>query len=89
MLVQSRDPKVSKYWRLAYRFAGKQKALALGVYPDVILANARTRRDVARNRKLSRLIHSEMHLQTYLLLFVLPGELRKMEWKDVNLDASE
>ena len=24
-----------KYWRLAYRFAGKQKTLALGVYPAV------------------------------------------------------
>jgi hypothetical protein len=23
-----------KHWRLAHRFAGKQKALALGVYPD-------------------------------------------------------
>ncbi len=26
-----------KYWRMAYRFAGKQKNLALGVYPDVSL----------------------------------------------------
>ena len=25
----------SKYWRLAYRYAGKQKTLALGVYPKV------------------------------------------------------
>ena len=31
-----------------YRFAGKQKTLALGVYPDVILADARARRDDAR-----------------------------------------
>ncbi|MGL9734686.1 MAG: Arm DNA-binding domain-containing protein [Symbiopectobacterium sp.] len=35
--------------RLQYRFAGKQKMLALGVYPEVSLANARTRRDEARN----------------------------------------
>lgn len=37
-----------KYWRLNYRFGGKQKTLALGVYPEVSLAQARTRRDDAR-----------------------------------------
>ena len=37
-----------KYWRLAYRFAGKQKSLSLGVYPDVSLARARERREEAR-----------------------------------------
>ncbi len=31
----------SKYWRYRYRFAGKQKLLALGVYPDVALSEAR------------------------------------------------
>ena len=42
-------PNGSKYWRLQYRFDGKQKMLALDVYPDVSLADARTRRDDARN----------------------------------------
>ena len=37
-----------KYWRMSYRFAGKQKTLALGVYPAVSLAKARQRRDQAR-----------------------------------------
>lgn len=37
-----------KYWRLSYRFLGKQKTLALGVYPEVSLAQARQRRDQAR-----------------------------------------
>ena len=37
-----------KYWRLAYRFGGKQKTLALGVYPDVPLTRAREKRDEAR-----------------------------------------
>ncbi|MEJ5032095.1 MULTISPECIES: integrase arm-type DNA-binding domain-containing protein [unclassified Comamonas] len=37
-----------KYWRMAYRFGGKQKTLALGVYPAVTLAQARRRRDDAR-----------------------------------------
>jgi len=37
-----------KYWRMSYRFTGKQKTLALGVYPAVSLAKARKRRDEAR-----------------------------------------
>ncbi len=31
----------SKYWRIAYRFEGKQKDLAIGVYPQVSLLEAR------------------------------------------------
>lgn len=38
----------SKYWRLKFRFAGKEKRLALGVYPDTTLALARERREQAR-----------------------------------------
>lgn len=41
-------PTGSKYWRLKYRFGGKEKRLAFGVYPDVSLAQARERRDDAR-----------------------------------------
>ncbi|ELY9431313.1 integrase arm-type DNA-binding domain-containing protein [Salmonella enterica] len=42
------NPNGSKYWRLQYRFSGKQKMLALGVYPMVSLAEARKRRDAAK-----------------------------------------
>jgi len=41
-------PSGSKYWRLKYFFAGKEKLLALGVYPDVTLADARDRKANAR-----------------------------------------
>jgi integrase len=37
-----------KYWRLDYRFLGKRKTLALGVYPHISLAKARMRRADAR-----------------------------------------
>jgi integrase len=37
-----------RYWRLKYRFAGKEKRLAFGVYPDVSLKTARERRAEAR-----------------------------------------
>jgi len=41
-------PSGGKWWRLKYRFAGKEKRLSLGVYPDVSLKDARERRDEAR-----------------------------------------
>lgn len=37
-----------KYFRFDYRFADKRKTFALGVYPDVKLADAREKRDEAR-----------------------------------------
>ena len=37
-----------KYWRWKYRYGGKEKRLALGVYPEVTLAQAREARDEAR-----------------------------------------
>lgn len=43
------NPDGSKYWRLAYRHAGKQKLLALGVYPEISLLQARAKRDEARS----------------------------------------
>jgi len=41
-------PSGGKWWRLKYRFGGKEKRLSLGVYPDVGLKLARDRRDDAR-----------------------------------------
>ncbi len=41
-------PNGSRYWRLKYRHAGKEKRLALGVYPDVSLKEARGKREAAR-----------------------------------------
>jgi len=52
-----------KYWRLKYRYQGKEKLLALGVYPDVSLAFAREQRDDAR-----KLLASDID----------PGEHRKV-----------
>ena len=37
-----------KYWRWNYRFAGKRKTMALGVYPDVPLVAARVAHAKAR-----------------------------------------
>ena len=43
-------PDGAKRWRLAYRFAGVQKTLALGVCPATGLRNARDARDAAKRR---------------------------------------
>jgi len=42
-------PNGGRYWRFNYRFGGKNKTLALGVYPDVPLAKARERHQAARH----------------------------------------
>lgn len=46
LLVQ---PNGAKYWRLKYRHAGKEKVLALGVFPEVSLKAARERRANAKS----------------------------------------
>ena len=42
------NPNGSKWWRLSYTFAGKEKLLSVGTYPEVTLKQARERRDAAR-----------------------------------------
>jgi len=56
-----------KYWRFDYRFAGKRKTLAIGVYPEVTLADAReqarqspTERWLPRSRKRPSSIHRKV-----------------------------
>jgi hypothetical protein len=39
-----------KWWRFRYRFESKEKLLSLGTYPEISLADARTRRDEARKQ---------------------------------------
>jgi integrase len=63
------SPNGGKWWRLKYRYIGKEKRLSLGVYPDVTLKMARERRDESRklladgidpseNRKAQKLANS-------------------------------
>jgi integrase len=42
------QPSGAGWWRLRYRFAGKEGMLSLGTYPAVGLSDARARRDAAR-----------------------------------------
>jgi len=43
-------PDGARYWRFKYRFAGKEKLLALGVFDEVSLAKARDDRDEAKRK---------------------------------------
>ena len=44
------SPTGSKYWRFKYRFQGKEKLFAIGVYPVISLAEAREKRDQAKKQ---------------------------------------
>jgi len=63
-------PNGSKYWRFQYRFGSKQKILALGVYPEVTLSEARRRREGARQLVVNR---------------VVPGEKRKADKVEIKV----
>lgn len=65
-------PSGGKWWRLKYRFGGKEKLLSLGTYPEVSLKDARERRDAARK---------------LLADGVDPGDARKAEKRTARLNA--
>lgn len=53
------SPSGGKWWRLKYRFAGLEKRLSLGTYPDTSLEEARAKRMVARELLLNGVDPSE------------------------------
>nr|WP_249190529.1 integrase arm-type DNA-binding domain-containing protein [Burkholderia sp. AU32357] len=66
-------PSGGKWWRLKYRFGGKEKRYSLGVYPEVSLAAARKKRDEAREK---------------LAAGIDPGEAKKAEKRASLLAAA-
>lgn len=64
------NPNGSKYWRMKYHYAGKEKKLSFGTYPTITLAEARKRRDEAKK------IHADGKD---------PGEVKKAENLEKNL----
>lgn len=72
-------PSSAKLWRMAYRYAGREKLLALGAYPEVSLKEARDKRDAERARlrngfdpgevrKVERLIRANEAATTFKLV---------------------
>lgn len=67
-------PTGGRLWRMSYRFAGRQKTLSFGNYPDVTLAKAREKRNAARE-SLADGLH--------------PAEVRKARVREAKAKAEE
>ncbi|BBJ94691.1 Arm DNA-binding domain-containing protein [Xanthomonas campestris pv. campestris] len=67
------SPKGAKLWRWKYRFGGKEKRLALGVYPEVSLAEVR-----AQHLEARKVLRSGID----------PGEKRRVD-RLVRVDRSQ
>lgn len=83
-------PSGAKYWRLKYRFIGKERLLALGVYPEVSLADARARRAEARKIIASGNDPSELKKETKRLVLVKyenTFEAVAREWHSTYLNS--
>lgn len=62
------NPNGSKYFRLKYRIDGKEKLLALGVYPETSLKQARDKHDEARQKLADGMAPSESRKAEKLLI---------------------
>ena len=69
-------PTGNKWWRMKFRYAGKEKLLSLGVYPEITLKEARARRDQehknlafnidpSMNRKAAKLAQTDSQRNTF------------------------
>lgn len=85
----------SKYFRLDYRFEGKRKTLALGVYPETTLKDARTKRDEAReliakgidpseNKKAVKQAKAESAANSFEIIAREWGQKKVESWADKN-----
>lgn len=73
-------PNGGRYWRFDYRYGGKRKTLALGIYPDVLLATARTRHQEAR-RLLTEGIDPAAQKQVSIVTFEAVAREWYARWK--------
>jgi len=91
-------PSGSKYWRLRYFFAGKEKVLALGVYPHVRLHDARDRRaharkalasgsDPAEAKKVAKQVAILKSANSFEMVAREWFEKRKHEWAASSADT--
>jgi integrase len=91
--------KGQKYWRMAYRFGGKQKTLSLGVYPEISLAKARQEVDKAREqlrentdpnetKRTQKLINSSAAENTFKAIGTEWFNKKKPEWSEGNTNRT-
>ncbi len=86
-----------KYWRFDYRFVDKRKTLALGIYPEVKLKEARQKRDEARqllergidpgqHRKIQKLARGVIHESSFEALGREWFSRQQSIWSDSHAD---
>ena len=89
------NPNGSKYFRLKYRFDGKEKTLALGVYPETTLKQAREKREIARkqiadgidpseNKKAVKELKAESAANSFEIVAREWGAKKVNDWDDKN-----
>jgi len=92
--------KGQKYWRYDYRFAGKRKTLALGVFPETTLAEARAKHAEARKqlqnnndpsdvRRATKLASKQSQENSFKALALEWFENKKSEWSDSHIERTE
>ena len=86
-----------KSWRFKYRYLGKERRLVIGTYPQVRLAEARSRRDEAKmalrdgrdpqlEAKKRRLANQELATATFEKFAREWWAIQKPRWKPVHAD---
>jgi integrase len=91
------NPSGGKWWRLKYRFDGKEKLLSLGTYPDVSLKDARDKKDVARkqlaagidpgaNRKAVKAARIDQNANTFEVIAREWMERQEAKWAKSNAE---
>ena len=89
--------KGQKYWRLDYRYAGKRKTLALGVYPNVSLAEARNKREDAKkqiandidpsnSKRAAKLAKTQTQENSFKAIALEWFEMEKPHWSSHHID---
>lgn len=83
-------PTGAKYWRMGYRFAGTERLLAFGKYPEVTLLDARNQRAAARKQIAAGIDPSQAkRIDKFNLEAVNTNTFEAVarEWHDNKLDS--
>ena len=89
-------PTGRKYWRLKYRYGGKEKRLAIGVYPAISLKKAREARTDARSKlkegidpstqqRLKKITQKEASTNSFELVALEWLAKEKGQWPDSHI----
>ncbi len=90
------NPNGSKWWRLRYRFSGREKMLSVGVYPDVPLKQARDKRDSIRKLIASgidpsaqRVVEKRSQADTFATIAAEWLDLQRKTFSAATLEKAE